>query len=58
MHIGPEGRLYFSGAGSHRFAMARILQLPLIKVEIGCVHASAVQYLSEYRWNKNTEIIA
>ena len=52
IHIGPEGILYFSGAGSHRFAMARIIRLPLIEAELGCIHASAIQHLQIYRQNK------
>ena len=48
IHIGADGVPFFSGAGCHRFAMAKILNLPF-PAQIGCVHESAIPYLSVLR---------
>ncbi len=48
-HIGPDGRLFFGGNGCHRFALALVLQLPLIPAKLGCVHRNALQFLHLYR---------
>ena len=48
IHVGPEGELFFGGLGAHRFAIARILKLPLPAM-IGCVHVSAIPYLTQLR---------
>lgn len=49
MHIGPGGVPIRAGNGRHRFAMALILQLPVIPVRVGLVHHSALARLPEYR---------
>jgi hypothetical protein len=49
MHIGPGGRPVRGWNGRHRFAMARILRLPLIPVRIGLVHVSALPALPRLR---------
>ena len=48
IHFGPDGEPYFAMRGSHRFAIAYILDLPL-PAQIGCVHLSAIPYLHGYR---------
>jgi len=53
IHIGPDGHPYFAMRGSHRFAIAYILNLPL-PAQIGCVHISAIPYLGSYRKSPNT----
>lgn len=47
IHIGPEGKLYF-GMGAHRFAMAKILNISF-PAQIGCIHISAISFLSKLR---------
>ncbi len=51
VHIGPSGALFFTGAGTHRFAMAHILSLPL-PAQIGLVHISAISHLNTLRKNE------
>ncbi|UCZ56947.1 hypothetical protein LGV61_01345 [Desulfurispirillum indicum] len=48
IHLGPDGRPVFSGAGNHRFAMAKILNRPF-PAQIGCVHISALPHLDQFR---------
>lgn len=49
IHIGPDGRLYFGGNGTHRFALALVLQLTRIPAMLGCVHINALPLLPSYR---------
>lgn len=42
VHVGRDGRLLRSSGGAHRFAIARILALPRIPVQVGVVHPEAV----------------
>jgi len=49
MHIGPGGTPIRAANGRHRFAMVRILALPLIPVRIGVVHESALPLLKDLR---------
>ncbi len=55
IHLGPNGELFFGGSGIHRFCIARILELPVIPAQIGCVHQSAIPYLSKLRQRDYTE---
>jgi hypothetical protein len=48
INIGPEGDLFLEGGGVHRFAIAKILEIPF-PAQIGCVHVSAIPYLNNYR---------
>ncbi len=48
-HVGPEGRFYLGGNGTHRFAMALVLGLTRIPAKIGCVHVSAIPFLQSLR---------
>lgn len=48
MHIGPGGVPVFSGAGCHRFAIARMLDRPF-PAQLGVVHTSALARLPELR---------
>jgi len=50
IHIGPDGELYFSGMGIHRFAIAYILKVPL-PAQVGFVHVSAIPLLDNLRKN-------
>lgn len=59
VHVGPNGELFFIGAGTHRFAIAHILNIP-IPAQIGLVHISAISYLNnlrkgEYNYDKCNE---
>lgn len=49
INIGPEGELVFADGGSHRLAIAVILQLPYIPAQIGCVHVEAISLLPALR---------
>lgn len=49
VHVGPKGVLYFSGGGCHRLAIAKILELPLIPVQLGCVHKESLGVLKYLR---------
>ncbi len=49
MHIGVDGTPVRSANGRHRFAMARILQIPRIPVRVGLVHHTALPLLPELR---------
>lgn len=42
MHIGVDGTPVRSANGRHRFAMARILEIPRIPVRVGLVHHTAL----------------
>lgn len=48
MHLGPGGEPVFSGAGCHRFAIAMLMDKPF-PAQLGCVHASALEYLPALR---------
>ena len=48
VHIGSDGEPCFAGAGYHRFAIAKILNLRF-PAQIGCVHIEALDHLDEYR---------
>lgn len=43
IHIGRTGEALFGRGGQHRFAIARLLDLPLIPAQIGIVHDCAVR---------------
>jgi hypothetical protein len=49
MHIGERGALIRDANGRHRFAIARILRIPLIPVRVGAVHYSSLPLLPELR---------
>jgi hypothetical protein len=49
MHLGLDGVPIRAQNGRHRFAMARILGIPLIPVRIGIVHRTALARLEELR---------
>ena len=55
VHIGPAGELYFGGGGCHRFAIARVLKLPMVPAQIGCVHQSAIPLLPTLRQRDRAE---
>ncbi|MGR3270725.1 hypothetical protein [Thalassococcus profundi] len=42
VHIGPNGTYLRSGGGAHRFAIAQLLGLTYIPVQVGVVHRDAV----------------
>lgn len=42
VHIGPDGTFLRSGGGAHRFAIARILDMPFIPVQVEVVHRDAL----------------
>lgn len=52
-HIGPEGEIFFSFKGCHRFAIAYVLKLR-IPAQLGYVHIDALPFLSKYRDNRIT----
>ncbi|MCH8553297.1 MAG: hypothetical protein LAT62_15265 [Natronospirillum sp.] len=43
IHVGHDGALLFGKRGCHRLAIARLLKLPAIPVQLGVVHAQAVR---------------
>jgi hypothetical protein len=47
-HLGPHGALYYADGGTHRFAIARILNLRM-PARLGCVHRSALPWLPAIR---------
>lgn len=51
VHIARDGEVLRAGGGMHRFAIARLLQLPEIPVQLGVVHPDAVKagLLARYR---------
>lgn len=49
MHVGPGGVPIRAGNGRHRFAIARVLELPAIPVRIGLVHHTAIPFLQALR---------
>jgi hypothetical protein len=51
-HIGPEGELFFSLRGAHRLAMALILEIKIVPIQMGRVHTSALSFLPEMRMEK------
>jgi len=58
VHIGRCGSLMTRGGGTHRLAMARILELPIVPASLGVVHEDAIPFLQELRkqskpWNKH-----
>jgi hypothetical protein len=52
IHLGPDGEPFFSGAGCHRFAMSVAKKL-VFPAQLGCVHVSAIKYLTQFRKNTN-----
>ncbi|MHA7874060.1 hypothetical protein [Roseivivax sp.] len=42
VHIARDGTLMRSGGAAHRFAIARLLQLPKIPAQIGAIHPGAL----------------
>jgi hypothetical protein len=55
VHIGPSGKLFFGAEGCHRFAIARILELPVVPAQIGCVYECAIPHLRALRQKNHTE---
>jgi hypothetical protein len=49
VHLGPGGRLVRAENGRHRFAMAWVLDLPVVPVRVGLVHHSALPLLPQLR---------
>ena len=49
VNVGPSGELVFCDGGTHRLAMARILELPWIPAQLGCVARGALPQLPELR---------
>jgi len=49
VHIGQHGELYFGGNGNHRLAMAIILELEKIPVQLGTVHINSLELLNKLR---------
>ncbi len=41
VHVGRDGTLLRTGGGAHRFAIARILDLPKIPAQLGVIHPQA-----------------
>ncbi|MBE9639703.1 hypothetical protein [Salipiger mangrovisoli] len=41
LHVGRDGTLLRAGGGAHRFAIARILNLPKVPAQLGVVHPQA-----------------
>ncbi|QFS83624.1 hypothetical protein FIU97_12695 [Roseivivax sp. THAF40] len=56
VHVGRDGRLIRSGGAMHRFAVARLLQLPRIPAQLGAVHPAALKagYLDALRQPPST----
>jgi|GEM_PF-4627209 len=52
VHLGPERELYLGGGGLHRFAIAYILNLPVMPAKVGLVHEKAIAYLDQLRNNQ------
>ena len=50
IHIGPGGELFYGAGGTHRFAIAFILNFKLPAM-IGCVHKNAIPLLKDIREN-------
>ncbi len=46
IHIGSDGEIFQGGGGTHRFAIAHILNVPF-PAQIGLVHADATTYLKK-----------
>jgi hypothetical protein len=49
VHLGPHGIPIRAQNGRHRFAIARILRIPLIPARIGIVHRTALEKFEEFR---------
>jgi hypothetical protein len=47
VHLGPDGVPCFGGAGYHRFAIAKILNIRF-PAQVGCVHISALNRVSKF----------
>lgn len=43
VHLARDGTLLRSGGGGHRFAVAKVLELPEIPVQLGVIHAEALR---------------
>ncbi|MEL6520504.1 MAG: hypothetical protein AAFQ66_06045 [Pseudomonadota bacterium] len=43
LHIGHDGALLRAGGGAHRFAIARILDLPEMPAQMGVIHKDALK---------------
>ncbi len=43
MHFTRTGTPVFGGGGHHRLAIAQVLALPQIPVQVGLVHAEAIR---------------
>tara|TARA_B110000008_G_C16791102_1_gene492674 strand:+ start:146 stop:661 length:516 start_codon:yes stop_codon:yes gene_type:complete len=48
VHVDRNANFIFGGGGCHRFAIAKVLQLKYIPVQVGVVHEDAVPF-----WRKN-----
>ncbi len=49
IHIGPNGELFFGGNGNHRLAIALILEVESIPVQLGATYHGALQQLQNLR---------
>jgi hypothetical protein len=47
VHLGPDAVPCFGGAGYHRFAIAKVLNIRL-PAQIGCVHVSALEHVADF----------
>lgn len=47
--IGPAGELLFADIGTHRLAIALVLELPVVPAQIGCIHKDAICMLQAWR---------
>lgn len=50
IHIGPDCQPYFGGKGNHRLAIAIAADLAFFPAQLGVVHESALDCLSNYRF--------
>lgn len=55
IHLGPDGEIFFSGGGWHRFAIAWILDLPY-PVTVGLVHRCGIETLVRLRRRGSFEL--
>lgn len=49
IHIGPGGELFFGGNGNHRLAIALVLELDLIPVQLGATCIDSLDHLQTIR---------
>lgn len=53
IHLDEDGALVFGGGGYHRFAIARILSIPVIPAQIGVVHKDQISYFKELKYQRS-----